>query len=182
VVFIEEGGNLDEHPKPNPGTNGFSQNIQLGANLMSGIIGTLMQSPSWTSSVFILSYDEAGGLHDHVPPPANQPIPDGYRPFTNPGTDQPGIFNQFGMRVPLAVVSPWTGPHLVSHTIRDHTAILKLIETRFSLPPLTSRDAAADNMVEFFNFSSPPYMTPPTLASQPTNGVCNLNLGKAPGQ
>jgi phospholipase C len=148
---------------------------------MSGIIGGLMQSPSWTSSVFILTYDEAGGLHDHVPPPAGA-IPDGYRPLTRPGTDQPGIFNQFGMRVPLMVVSPWTGPNMVSHIPRDHTSILKLIETRFSLPPLTSRDAAADNMSEFFNFSSPPYMTPPTLATQPTNGVCNLNLEKAPGQ
>jgi phospholipase C len=181
VVFIEENGNTDEHPKPNPGTNGTSESIQTGANLMSGIIGALMGSPTWTSSVFVLSYDEAGGLHDHVPPPAAA-IPDGYRPLTRPGTDQPGIFNQFGMRVPLMVVSPWTGPNMVSHIVRDHTSILKLIETRFSLPPLTSRDAAADNMSEFFNFTSPPYMTPPTLATQPTNGVCNLNLEKAPGQ
>jgi len=182
VVFIEENGNLDEHPKPNPASNDTGQNIQLGASNLSGIIGPLMRSPSWTSSVFILSYDEAGGLHDHVPPPANQPIPDGYRPFTNPGTDQPGIFNQLGLRVPLMVVSPWTGPNFVSHVVRDHTSILKLIETRFSLPPLTSRDAAADNMLEFFNFTSPPYLTPPSLPVQPTNGVCNLNLEKAPGQ
>lgn len=131
-------------------------------------------------------------MHDHVAPLANQPAPDGYPPVKQAGVDQPGTFNQFGMRVPLVVVSPWTVPHLVSHTVRDHTSILKLIETRFSLPPLTARDAAADNMMEFFNFASPAWITPPPACSgtntnaclvpQPTNGVCNLNLEKAPGQ
>jgi phospholipase C len=180
VVFIEENGDLDEHPKPSPGTNDLPQNIQNGAKLMSNVIDSLMASPSWQSSVLVLAYDEGGGLHDHtVPPP--MPIPDGYGPIKSSG-DQPGIFNQSGFRVPLMVVSPWTGPHQVSHTIRDHTSILKLIEARFSLPPLTARDTAADNMLEFFNFSSPPWMTPPTLPVQPTNGTCDLNLETAPGQ
>jgi phospholipase C len=192
VVFIEESGSMDEHPKPNPGAAGSTASIQGGAALTAKIINALLNSPSWTSSAMIVSYDEAGGLHDHVAPPSNQVVPDGYPPLINHGSDQPGLFNQLGMRVPLMVVSPWTGPHLVSHTVRDHTAILKFIETRFSLPPLTARDAAADNMLEFFNFSSPPWMTPPPACSggnttaclvpQPTNGVCNLNLEAAPGQ
>jgi phospholipase C len=180
VVFIEENGNLDEHPKPNPGTNSSGQNIQNGAKNMSSIIGALMASPSWKSSVFILAYDEGGGMHDHVIP-ANMTQPDGYAPAIA-STDQPGIFNQAGFRVPFVVVSPWTVPHLVSHLNRDHTSFLKLIETRFSLPPLTARDDAADNMTEFFNFQSPSWMTPPTLPVQPTNGVCDLTLEKAPGQ
>lgn len=196
VVFIEENGSMDEHPKPNPGASGATGSIQLGANLTAGIVDALLASPTWPSSVLILTYDEAGGTHDHVAPPANQAIPDGYPPMTDPGTDQPGIFNQFGMRVPLMVVSPWTIPHFVSHVVRDHTSILKFIETRFSLPPLTARDAAADNMLEFFEpgFASTPWLTPPTVSSscnpgtaaclvtQPTNGVCNLNLETAPGQ
>jgi phospholipase C len=180
VVFIEENGNLDEHPKPNPGTGGLGQNIQNGAHSMTNIIGSLMAAPTWQSSVFVLSYDEGGGLHDHVAPPS-MPVPDGYAPRKR-STDSPGIFNQAGFRVPLVVVSPWTGKYQVSHTVRDHTSILKLIEARFSLPPLTARDAAADNMAEFFNFSNPPWMTPPTLPTQPTNGTCDLNLEKAPGQ
>jgi phospholipase C len=190
VVFIEENGGLDEHPKPDPGQSGSTENIQTGANLMSGIVNALLKSPSWTSSALILTYDEAGGLHDHVNPPTNQAIPDGYAPVVKPGTDQPGLFNQFGMRVPVMVVSPWTRAHFVSHTVRDHTSILKFIETRFSLPPLTARDAAADNMSEFFNFPTPPWLTPPPVCSggnttsciavQPTNGTCDLNIEKAP--
>jgi phospholipase C len=179
VVFIEENGNQDEHPRPQPGMTGAGENIQNGASLMSQIITALMKSPSWTSSVFVLSYDEGGGLHDHVVP-VSLPVPDAYPPRLNLSINQHGMFNQSGFRVPLVVISPWTTPHLVSHTPRDHTSILKLIEARFSLPPLTSRDDAADNMLEFFNFSSPPYLTPPALASQPTNGVCNLNSKKAP--
>ncbi len=199
VVFIEEAGSVDEHPKPNPGASGSTGTIQLGANRTAQIINALLTSPSWTSSVMIFSYDEAGGLHDHVTPPLNQAMPDGYAPQTNPGSDQPGLFNQFGMRVPLVVVSPWTVPHFVSHTVRDHTSILKFIETRFSLPPLTARDAAADNMAEFFgnNLSSgtQPWVTPPLtsttcspsltnacLVTQPTNGVCNLSVEASPTQ
>ena len=180
VVFIEENGDKDEHPKPDPGTTGSSQNIQQGALLVSKIVDALMESPSWKSSVFILTWDENGGMHDHVVPPT-RPKPDGYLPRKNPTVDQPGVFDQSGFRVPLIVVSPWTGPHQVSHTVNDHTAILKFIETRFKLPPLTARDAAADDMLEFFNFTNPPWMTPPSMPTQPTNGPCNLNSERAPG-
>jgi phospholipase C len=74
--------------------------------------------------------------------------------------------------VPIIVVSPFAKPHFVSHTNRELTSILKLVETRFGLQPLTARDAAADDMTEFFDFVNPPaFLTPPTLAAQPTNGV-----------
>src|SRR5208282_4007130 len=179
VVFIEEHGDKDEHPKPDPGENGGTENIQQGPQSVSTIVGALMESPSWPSSVFILTWDESGGTHDHVVPPS-LPAPDGYGPRINREYDEPGSFNQPGFRVPVIVVSPWTGPHQVSHTIRDHTSILKLIETRFSLPPLTARDAAADDMAEFFNFSTPARLTPPSLPVQPTNGTCDLNLEAAP--
>jgi phospholipase C len=180
VAFIEEGS-FDEHPKPNPGANGSTESVQQGAATIKSFIDALMQSPTWTTSAFILSYDEGGGVHDHVPPPA-MVAPDGIRPNVKIGADAPGLFNMSGERVPVVVVSPWTIPHYVSHKIRDHTAILKLIETRFSLPPLTSRDDASDDMTEFFNFSTPSYMVPPTMPAQPTSGVCNLSLEKAPGQ
>jgi phospholipase C len=172
VVFIERGGKtgLDEHP---------TNNIQKGAADVENIINALMNSPNWGSSVFILTFDEGGGMYDHVPP-APMPPPDNIPPNLQ-STDIKATFNQTGFRVPLIVVSPWVKPHLVSHTVRDYTSILKLIETRFGLPSLTARDAAADNMTEFFDFSAPSYPTAPTVAPQTTNGVCNFNLEKAPG-
>jgi phospholipase C len=71
------------------------------------------------------------------------------------------------------VISPWVKPHFVSHVARDHTSILKFIETRFNLSPLTARDSNADNMMEFFDFSAPSFATPPPLPSQPTSGNCD---------
>jgi phospholipase C len=172
VIFIERPGpsGLDEHP---------GNNIQLGAANSKKIIDGLMSSPSWGSSVFILSYDEAGGLYDHVVP-ATAMKPDSIPPMLQAG-DQPGDFANTGFRIPVTVISPWVKPHYVSHTWRDLTSILRLIETRFNVPNLTARDAVADNMMEFFDFSTPHWATPPPLPPQPTNGACNPNLEKAPG-
>jgi phospholipase C len=54
-------GHSDEHP-------GSGQSILQGQQQVATIINALMQSPSWSSSVFFLSFDEAGGPFDHVPP------------------------------------------------------------------------------------------------------------------
>lgn len=173
VIFIERAGNSgrDEHP---------GANIQNGAANAYNIINTFMKSPSWPTSAFILTYDEGGGLYDHVPP-AREIKPDNIAPTLRSG-DRPGDFNQSGFRVPMIVISPWARPSFVSHTTRDFTSILRLIEDTFSVAPLTLRDANADNMMEFFDFSAgPPLLTPPPLPTQPTNGACNKNLEKAPG-
>ncbi|MGB7135310.1 MAG: alkaline phosphatase family protein [Acidobacteriaceae bacterium] len=166
---------LDEHP-----TNSDSalSNIQSGAAYVETLINGLMQSSSWKDSAFILTYDEPGGFYDHVSP---QPAvsPDGIKPVdllpgdvcttsTGPTCD----FTFTGYRLPLIVISPYAKKHYVSHTVADTTAILKLIETRFNLPALTKRDAAQPDMTEFFDFSSPPWMTPPTPPAQATNGAC----------
>ena len=172
VIFIERAGpsGLDEHP---------GNNIQTGAADVANIMNTLIGSPSWSSSVFILTFDEGGGLYDHVFP-ATMIKPDAKPPMLQAG-DQPGDFASSGFRLPMMVVSPWVKPHYVSHTWRDLTSILRLIEVRFGVASLSARDANADDMMEFFDFSTPHWLTPPPLPVQPTNGVCNFNLEKAPG-
>ena len=169
VLFIDRKGGQDEHP---------NTNIQPGAANVKQIIDALMASPSWPSSVFILTFDEGGGLYDHVSPPAAVP-PDSIPPMLQTG-DYVASFNQFGFRVPLIVFSPWIKPHFVSHVNRDHTSWLKLVETRFGVPPLTARDSAADDMTEFFDFSTPNWLTPPQLPAQPTGGTCSYSLEIAP--
>jgi phospholipase C len=164
VAWIESGyqSGLDEHP---------TADVQKGAAYAASLIDTLMQSPSWSDSVFILTYDEGGGLYDHVPPPSAAQ-PDGIAPVDLLPTDPVVNFNRYGFRVPLLVVSPFTRPHYVSQTPMDHTAILKMIETRFNLPSLTARDAAQPDMSEFFDFDNVPWRTPPTPPDQPTDGPC----------
>ncbi|MGA8149623.1 MAG: alkaline phosphatase family protein [Terriglobales bacterium] len=168
---------LDEHPSV---SDSQRNQIQLGATYVASLINSLMGSSSWKDSAFILTYDESGGLYDHVPP---QPAvsPDGIQPkdllpgdvctqVTGPTCD----FVYTGYRVPLIVVSPYAKKHYVSHTVADLTAILKLIETRFKLGALTQRDAAQMNMAEFFA-ANPPWINPPLPPVQNTSNPCYVN-------
>lgn len=144
----------DEHPPSNP---------QVGQQFTSTIVNALMTSPNWTSSALILTYDEHGGYYDHVVPP-RAPKPDAIAPILTPG-DTPAAFDRYGIRVPFVMVSPYSRPHFVSHDVQDHTSILKFIETRFGLKPLTQRDARADNLLDYFDFAHPHFLTPPKLAA-----------------
>jgi len=75
---------------------------------------------------------------------------------TGPYPSDCATFNQFGFRLPLLAVSPFSKPHYVSHTIASHTSILALLEKRFSLPSLTARDANASDLEDMFDFDSSP--------------------------
>ncbi len=175
-AFIETGflSGRDEHPGGTVSGNPYTgSQVQRGAAYAASIVNALMTSPSWTDSAFILSWDEVGGPYDHVPPDLNVPNPDGIPPLDLYSSDPAGDFTRTGFRVPLLVVSPWTKPHYVSHTTMDYTAVLKLVEARFGLSPLTARDAAMPDMTEFFDFVNKPWATPPTPPSQPTTGECN---------
>jgi phospholipase C len=180
VAIIEpaSAAGLDEHGSD---SDQYPIDIQLGAQYVESLINPLMNSVSWKDSAFILTFDEFGGLYDHVAP---QPAvsPDGIKPqdlmpndictsTTGPTCD----FAYTGYRLPLIVVSPFAKKHYVSHTVMDFTAILKLIEQRFNVSSLTKRDAAQKSMNEFFNFNIPPWVTPPTPPAQSTNGACYLN-------
>jgi len=184
VIFIERGGTvgLDEHP---------DANIQKGAaDAVNNIIIPFMQSgASWANSAFILTYDEGGGLYDHVLP-AREIKPDTIAPKLPAGYVL-ADFNQSGFRIPVIVISPWARPNFVSHTTRDYTSILRLIEDTFVAPAtlpagvnpwLTLRDQNADNMMELFDFSAgPQLLNAPVIKSQPTSGVCKNGQEKAPG-
>jgi phospholipase C len=173
VVFIERASatGKDEHP---------DNNIQTGAADVQTIITALLNSAAWPDSAFILTYDEGGGLFDHVGPILATPPGDFDQPTDLGSNDQTGEFNVTGFRVPIIVVSPWVKPHSVSHLPMDYTAILKLIENRFNVPSLTQRDATAGDMADpqngFFDFSSPQMLTVPPLPQQPTTGDCDMHL------
>lgn len=187
---------LDEHPTdndPSPGQQpccslqsgaAYVRGLLSGANGLPGIMG----SSSWLNSIFILTWDEFGGFYDHVAP---QPSvnPDGISPvdlfsydpcYQNPNAGPTCNFNYTGYRVPMVVISPFAKKNFVSHTVRDYTAILKLIETRFNLSPLTQRDKVQVGMDDpasgFFDFNKPSWITPPgTLPTQNVSGPCYVD-------
>jgi phospholipase C len=170
---------LDEH-----GTDSDTDdptNVQTGEAYVESLITPLMKSSSWSSSALFWTYDESGGLYDHVSP-QKMPSPDGLKPndllagdicltSTGPTCD----FTWTGYRIPLVVVSPYAKQNYVDHTVADYTAMLKFIETRWNLPALNKRDAAQQDMTEFFDFSNPPWMTPPTPPAQNRSNPCYLD-------
>jgi phospholipase C len=198
VAQIEPASDLglDEHPEDNDPAPGQPAccTIQAGASYVSTLINAVMcgqNSPpsstctpgkSWQDSAFVLTFDEPGGFYDHVPP---QPTvnPDGIQPVDlKPGDTCFGAttpktvcdFSYTGYRVPLVVVSPYSKKNFVSHQVRDLTAILKLIETRFNVHTLTERDKAQVGMEDttsgFFDFNTAPWRTPPILPPQTVLG------------
>ena len=126
----------DEHPPVS---------VQIGQAWVAGKIRALMESSYWKKSALFLVYDENGGFFDHVPPPR----------ACAPESDHDSRFERYGFRVPFVVVSPFAKHHYVSHLTYDHTSILKFLETKFHLPALSRRDANANNLFDFFDFSQP---------------------------
>jgi phospholipase C len=183
VALIEPASSagLDEHPTDYD--TSAPVDVQAGAKYAASLIDSLMISSSWRDSVLLFTYDEAGGFYDHVSPQP-MPSPDGIAPIDlQPGdicdtSDTTGgstcDFTWTGYRVPLIVISSFARKNFVSHQVRDYTAMLKLIETRFNLPALTRRDAAQIDMSEFFDFVNQPWATPPKPPSQTTADKCTL--------
>ncbi|MCL4449188.1 MAG: alkaline phosphatase family protein [Actinobacteria bacterium] len=168
--------NSEENNIPSP-ANG--QSIEFGDEFLASIVNAVMRGPKWDKTLLIWVYDEHGGYYDHVPPPPAVK-PDNVAPQLT-SSDQPGSFDRYGFRVPMGVVSPYAKANYVSSVVHDHTSILKLIETKWNLPALTYRDGAADNLLDFVDFQSPSFLTPPTLPAPAS--IAGLNsLYCSPGQ
>ena len=154
------------------------QDVQFGDQFMGKVVNSLMSGPGWPSTMLIWTYDEHGGYYDHVPPPAAVP-PDDIPPALVAG-DPPGGFDRYGFRVPAGVVSPYARKDFVSHTVYDHTSILKTVEEKWNLPALTRRDANASSMFGMLDLTSAPhFLTPPDLpaAADPTTSEACLTTG-----
>jgi phospholipase C len=140
----DQGGSNDDHPHAD---------IRRGQALIGDVARAITQSPLWEKTVLIVTYDEWGGFFDHVTPPV---LPDA---FTPTATEE---HNTAGFRVPTYLISPFAAKRRVAHGQYDHSAILKFVEWRFGLAPLTPRDAAAGNLARELDFSAPNRI-PPTL-------------------
>lgn len=127
VSYIVPSG-ASEHP---PGS------IQAGERFIRALITSIMRSPEWDNTAFTWTYDDWGGWYDHVPPPR---------------VDEFG----YGFRAPALLVSPYAKKGFVDSTTLDFTSMLKFIEENWGLEPLAERDAAANNLLNAFDFEAPP--------------------------
>ena len=130
--FEDEGSGTsgDDHPHGD---------IRAGDAFLAQAFHAVATGPNWDRTVFILTYDEWGGFYDHVVPPRATAA-------SAVDKDVAGGRALLGFRVPCIVASPFTkgdprSPR-VTHSLFDHTSILKFVESNFHLAPLTARDAS----------------------------------------
>ena len=107
-----------------PNDDHVPADIRDGQDLVLAVYHALATSPHWERTLLIVFYDEHGGFFDHAAPPEAL-------------DDDPATFGRYGVRVPALIVSPWIEPGSVSHTLFDHTSIIKTILLRFCPDALT---------------------------------------------
>jgi phospholipase C len=138
ITDLPSGDDNDDHPP---------SDIHNGQQLIGRVYNALRDSPHWPSTLFIVTYDEAGGFFDHVFPADGEAAPLCNDPQGRPVT-------HYGLRVPALVISPWVERAAVTQTF-DHTTILKTI-------------------IQCFMYARPPGMGPRVAAARSLEQVLTL--------
>ncbi len=126
VAFYKPLGAENMHP-------GYADVVD-GDREIARVVEKVRANPTlWNGTAVIVTYDENGGLWDHVAPPKV----DRYGP---------------GTRVPAVIISPFAKHGFVDHTVYDTTSVLKFLETRFDLAPLGEREAKVGDLTNAFVF------------------------------
>src|SRR3954452_10255932 len=112
--------------------------LHAGQKLVLELLDAVLQSRAWAKTLVVITYDEHGGVYDHVPPP--------------PAEDDHAALRKLGPRVPALVISPWVAEGQVATTVFDHTSIIKTILARFcrksdgTVPDMGARVRAAHHL------------------------------------
>jgi phospholipase C len=150
--FLDEGTgtSADDHPHAD---------IRAGQHFLNQVYEAVTSSALWPRTALVVNYDEWGGFFDHV------------APGTAPDATPEAGTGLRGFRTPALLVSPRARRSFVDHSVYDHTSVLKMIEWRWGMAPLTPRDAAAANMAQALDFARPPNLTAPRWAVPPAAGL-----------
>jgi phospholipase C len=149
VSFVVPPGDASDH----------AQSLGCGPSWVTQVVNAIGNSPYWSNTVIIITWDDWGGWYDHVPPPV-----------VDDGTSW-GSGYVYGFRVPMIVISPYAKAAYISHNMHDFGSILKFIETTFNLPSLGYADVKADDLSDIFQYTQTPIpftqIVPP-----PNNATC----------
>jgi phospholipase C len=131
----------DQHP---------DHHVQQGEVFIATIYQAIKNNPKlWQNTALLITYDEHGGIFDHVPPPSC--VKDIFTADGNAtGTGVPFQFDRLGVRVPSVLVSPWIPKGTIVNRVFDHASIPATI-TKFFLgdaSPRSPREINADVFIE----------------------------------
>jgi phospholipase C len=128
----------DDHP---------SHNIQRGQAFVASVYKALAESPAWSKTLLVITYDENGGFYDHVPPPKT--------------VDDDPEFEQLGFRVPAFVIGPMVKKGYVCKTQLDHVSVAATLRTRWDIKSLTKRMAATNDISDCIDAAKVKQPSPP---------------------
>ncbi|CCE80555.1 Piso0_003674 [Millerozyma farinosa CBS 7064] len=159
VSYIVGPQELSEHPPWMP---------KDGAWLQQKVVEAVMKSPKYNETALLISYDETGGLGDHVPPFISPPGTKGEW-FYDPEDLSNYVPSGPGFRVPFYVISPWTRGGKVYTAPSDHSSQILFLEQwiqkRYNKTIITEevnpwRREHMANLVDMFDFENPDYSLP----------------------
>src|SRR5262245_20688910 len=102
--------------------------IGPGEAFIADVYNALSSNPAlWATTLLVITFDEHGGIYDHVDPGWGAIKPDGY---SGPDGFQ---FDRYGVRVPMILASPWIpagtvfrAPSISAHPF-DHCSLIATI-------------------------------------------------------
>lgn len=171
-VWVGSAGTTSYHPGPD---------VVPGERALNELFNAIKEGPAFNETLFVITFDEHGGIYDHVAPPyASNPWPndvvDGYR------------FNMMGVRVPTILVSPWINEKTVFRAggpvAYDATSFMATLLHWYGIPKASwavgDRVANAPTFEGVFQRSTPrtdaPSLTPPHDSDYPSTGETPRNM------
>jgi phospholipase C len=145
-------------------------------------INQIEQSPDWSSTAIIVTYDDSDGWYDHqmgsIIRQSNEPEdalngPGKCGSSTSPTpavlADRCGV----GPRLPLLVISPWARQNYVDNTFVEQSSILQFIENNWSLGRIGSgsADASAGSLINSFDFNPNDKRAPAIILNDNTGEI-----------
>ncbi len=169
VVFVEP--NYTDAAEDDGTSNDYHHvgSVLVAEEFVAGVHDAIAASPQWDRMVFVLNFDEHGGFYDHVVPPQCQD--DTVLVSPNAEGKVPDL-KRLGFRVPAIAMGPFAPRRIEKAGPYEHCSILKMIEWRWGLEPLTVRDRTAKNFADALDLSAsrepitlPEFTAPPPLTA-----------------
>lgn len=146
VVFVDP--DYTDAAEDNGTSNDYHHkgSVLVAEEFVARVYNALKDSPQWGRMVFVLNFDEHGGFYDHIAPPAVQDdtVQAGSGPFPD--------LKRLGFRVPAIAMGPFAPKKIETAGPYEHCSILKMIEWRWGLEPMTLRDRHAKNFADALDF------------------------------
>jgi phospholipase C len=130
------GGAGVDWEDPNGQSEPPAIDVRYGEILLCEVYSILLNNPEvFEKTLLIVTYDEHGGLYDHIPPPcACSPFQTAVENFN---------YDRYGVRVPAILINPFIAPGTIYPARKayekipdppfDHTSILSTLMAQFGL-------------------------------------------------